>query len=261
MGDRARGAGRQRRDRAGRQSRRLHADPGGVARDPARQQGEVEGAGRRHRGDAVAQPAVGRRLQVQPAARRTGRHRRDRGDRGPRQRADQGRARRRTPDAVREGARGRELLRLHGHLRRRPARGRRPRGDQGGRRADRRRPAGWGVRGLLGRDRQPPRPRPDRGQPPGRRDVAVHDPRLGRQDPDGLLVAVGDGLARRPEGQVPDRHRQRRRRRPARHRDPGRRADEPQPLPGGRDPVPLRRLPGRAGRPPRRSARPWCRAR
>ena len=33
---------RQRRDRAGRQPRRLHADPGGVARDPARQQGEVE---------------------------------------------------------------------------------------------------------------------------------------------------------------------------------------------------------------------------
>ena len=69
-------------------------------------------------------------------------------------------------------------------------------------REDRRRPARRGVRGLLGRDRQPPRPRPDRGQPPGRRDLAVHDPRLGRQDPDGLLVAVGHGLARRPEGQV-----------------------------------------------------------
>ena len=33
------------------------------------------GAGRRHRGHAVAQPARGRRLQVQPAGRRPGRHR------------------------------------------------------------------------------------------------------------------------------------------------------------------------------------------
>ena len=33
VGDRARGAGRQRRDRAGRRPRRLHADPGGLARD------------------------------------------------------------------------------------------------------------------------------------------------------------------------------------------------------------------------------------
>ena len=42
------------------------------------------------------------------------------------------------------------------------------------------------------------RPRPHRGQPAGRPDVAVHDPRLGRQDPDGLLVAVRDGVADRP---------------------------------------------------------------
>ena len=41
------------------------------------------------------------------------------------------------------------------------------------------------------------RPRPDRGQPERRPDVRVHDPRLGRQDPDGLLVAVRDGLADR----------------------------------------------------------------
>ena len=33
------------------------------------------------------------------------------------------------------------------------------------------------------------RPRPHRGQPAGRPDVALHDPRLGREDPDGLLVA------------------------------------------------------------------------
>ena len=35
-------------------------------------------AGRRHRGHPVAQPAQRRRLQVQPAARRPGRHRRHR---------------------------------------------------------------------------------------------------------------------------------------------------------------------------------------
>ena len=108
----------------------LHADPGGLARDPARQQGQVADrvrAGRRDRRHAVAQPAQRRRLQVQPAARRARRHRRDRGDRRPRQRADQGRAGRRAPYAVREGARRRELLRLHGHLRRRPAVRRRPR--------------------------------------------------------------------------------------------------------------------------------------
>ena len=102
---------------------------------------------------------------------------------------------------------------------------------------------------LLGRDRQPARARPHRGEPAGRRDLAVHDPRLGRQDPDGLLLAVGDGLPRRAEGQVRHRDRQRRRLRPARHRHAGRRADEPQPLPRGRDPVPLRRRPTRlAGR-------------
>ena len=33
-------------------------------------------------------------------------------------------------------------------------------------------------------------------------DLALHDPRLGRQDPDGLLLAVGDGVADRAEGQA-----------------------------------------------------------
>ena len=99
------------------------------------------------------------------------------------------------PDPVHPRARGRRLLRLPRHLRRRPAERRRPRRDQGGRRPDRRRPARRGVGALLGRDRRPARPRPDRGEPAGRRDVAVHDARLGRQDPDGLLLALGDGLA------------------------------------------------------------------
>ena len=49
-------------------------------------------------------------------------------------------------------------------------------------------------------------------------------------------------------GRLPDRHRQRRRRRPARHRHPRRRADEPQPLPGRRDRLPVP-APRPAGRP------------
>ena len=60
---------------------------------------------------------------------------------------------------------------------------------------------------------------------------------------------VGDGLADRAQGRVRHRHRQRRRRRPARHRHPRRRPDEPQPLPGRRHRLPLRRRPaGLAGR-------------
>ena len=68
------------------------------------------------------------------------------------------------------------------------------------------------------------RPGPDRGQPDGRPDLAVHDPGLGRQDPDGLLLAVRDGVADRRPRRLPARHRQRRRRRPARHRHPRRAA-------------------------------------
>ena len=56
---------------------------------------------------------------------------------------------------------------------------------------------------------------------------------------------------------VRHRHRQRRRRRPARHRHPGRGPDEPQPLPGRRDRLPLR-PPRAAGPPTPASARRWC---
>ena len=58
-------------------------------------------------------------------------------------------------------------------------------------------PLGGAAVRVLGRDRRAARPRPHRGQPPGRPHVAVHDAGLGRQDPDGLLLAVGDGLAHR----------------------------------------------------------------
>ena len=67
----------------------------------------------------------------------------------------------------------------------------------------------------------------------------VHDPGLGRQDPDGLLVTVGHGRADRPPARLHDRDRQRHRRRPARHRHPGRRAAEPQPLPRRRHRLPV----------------------
>ena len=70
--------------------------------------------GRRHRGHAVAQPAGRRRLQVQPAARRAGRHRRHVGHRRPGQRADPGRAGGRDAHPVRPGACGRVGVRLHG---------------------------------------------------------------------------------------------------------------------------------------------------
>ena len=161
-----------------------------------------------------------------------------------RQRAHRGRPRRRAPDPVRPGAGGRGVLRLPGHLRRRPAR-RSSTSTASARPACASAPTRSAAPAvaLLGRDRRAARPRPDRGQPPGRPDLAVHDAGLGRQDPDGLLVAVRHGLAHRPQGRLRHRHRQRRRRRPARHRHPGRRADEPQPLPRRGDPVPLRRGP------------------
>ena len=134
-------------------------------------------------------------------------------------------------------------VRLPRHLRRRPAQ---PCWTwtpiRDGRAADRRRPAGRRQRcDYWGEIAERHRPRPDGGEPAGRPDLAVHDAGLGRQDPDGLLVAVRDGLADRAREDVPDRHRQRRGRRPARHRHPGRRAAEPQPLPRGGDLVPVRR--------------------
>ena len=73
-------------DRAGGLGRRLHPDAGGQPRHPDRQPREVDRPRRRHRRHPLAQPAARRRLQVQPAERRAGRHRRDRLDRRPRQR-------------------------------------------------------------------------------------------------------------------------------------------------------------------------------
>ena len=180
-----------------RRARRVHADAGGVARDP----GAQRGPDRAHRADGVvvtpvAQPAVGRRLQVQPAGRRPGRHRHHQVDPGPRQRAARRRADRRAPGAVRAGARGRRdrQLRLPRRVRRRAAAASSTstRSASAGVRigAD---PLGGASVDYWGEIGDALRPRPHRGQPDGRPDVPVHDPRLGRQDPDGLLVAVRDG--------------------------------------------------------------------
>ena len=141
-----------------------------------------------------------------------------------------------------------------------PARARHRR-DPRVRPAHRRRPARRGVGRLLGRHRRAARPRPHGGQPARRRHLAVHDARLGRQDPDGLLLTVGDGQPDRPARRLRHRHRQRRGCRPARHRDPGCRPAQPQPLPRRRDPVPLRRRAARSGATTASSARRWCRAR
>ena len=198
LGHGARGARRQRRHRARRLGRPLHPDARRVARHPHRQPRQDHrrrrDAGphrsrRRHRGHPVAQPAQRRRVQVQPAARRPGRLRRHQGHRRPGQRADPRWAGRRQAGAVRAGPRRGIRLRLPRHLRRRPAQRARHRGDPRVRAADRRRPARRGVGRLLGRHRRAARARPHRRQPARRRHLAVHDARLGRQDPDGLLVA------------------------------------------------------------------------
>ena len=58
-------------------------------------------------------------------------------------------------------------------------------------------PLGGASVRLLGGDRRAPRPRPDDHQRPGRPDLPLRAARLGRQDPDGLLVALRDGQAAR----------------------------------------------------------------
>ena len=110
---------------------------------------------------------------------------------------------------------------------------------RGRRNPHRRRPARRRERRVLGRDRRALRPRPHRGQPRGGPDLPVHDPGLGRQDPDGLLVAVRDGQPDPPPARLHDRDGQRHRLRPARHRHAGRGAAQPQPLPRGRHRLPV----------------------
>ena len=156
-----------------------------------------------------------------------GRHRRHAVDPGPGERAARGRLDGRRAHAVRAGAARRDDAppRLPGRLRRRPrARHRhrrhaRRRGDARRRSAGRRRRAYWARRSpsatgcrLTVRERR-------RGS-----DLPLHDARLGREDPDGLLVAVRDAAPDRAQGPLRRRLGLRHRPRPARHRHPERRA-------------------------------------
>ena len=230
---RARGARRGRRRGARRRARLVDADARRLARDPAAQRRRHVGgrahAGpgprRRHRRDPVAQPA--RATAASSTTRRTA------APRGPTRPAGSPTAPTRSSrpgwrSVPRVRARARARRRHHPQARlpvrrtSRPGQRHRRRRDPRGGRAHRRGPAGRRVRRVLGRDRRALRARPDRGEPDGRPALGVHDARLGRQDPDGLLVAVRDGVAGQPHGRRPGavRHRdgQRRRLRPARHR-------------------------------------------
>ena len=103
------------------------------------------------------------------------------------------------------------------------------------------------------------RARSDRGQPGRRPAVRVHDAGLGRQDPDGLLVAVRDGLAGVRRGTASpistgndadaDRH----------GIVTADAADEPQPLPGRGHRLPVREPPGLAAATPASARRPSAR--
>ena len=136
------------------------------------------------------------------------------------QRDPGGRAPRREAREPREGAPRRDhaRARLRGPVRRRP--GERPRHgrDRRGEAPDRRRSPRRRLRGLLGAHRRALRHRPRRREPGRGPDLLVHDPRQGRQDPDGLLVPLRHGRPHRPEGPLRRGLRQRRRRRPPRHR-------------------------------------------
>ena len=127
-------------------------------------------ARRRHRRHAVAQSAAVRRLQVQPAARRSGRHGRHAVDRGPRQRAASPTAcaawracRSRAPAPRRRRTGTTTSTRTSRDL----AVGRRSRRDPRQQGAHRRRPARRREPRVLGRDRRALRPRP-RGREPHR---------------------------------------------------------------------------------------------
>ena len=108
-------------------------------------------------------------------------------------------------------------------------------------------PLGGASVDYWGAIAEAPQARVDRRQSAGRRDVAVHDAGHRRQDPDGLQLAQRDGVADRQDRRLPDRHRQRCRLRPARHRHPRRRAAESEPLSRGRDRVPVHEPAGVAG--------------
>ena len=112
---------------------------------------------------------------------------------------------------------------------------------------------------VLGADQLDLQAEHHRRQSGDRSDVLVHDGGSRRQDPHGLVEPVRDGAARRAEGSLPRRVRQRSRLGSARHRDALGGADEPESLPGGGHPLPAHASPAVAERTPR-SARRWSAA-
>ena len=219
-------------------------------------------ARRRHRDHAFAQPAARRRLQIQPAARRPGRHRRHRLGAGPRQRALAREQRRREAPELRSGqarehhARARFCRRVRGGSRERG----RHRGDSRDKAAPGRRSIGRREHRLLVAHRRTLRARHQCREPHGRSALFVHDRRPRRQDPHGLLEPLRDGQARRAEGQIRHRVRQRSGLGPTRHRHAVGGLDESESLPRGRDSLPVHASPAVVAEAPR-SAKPWSAAR
>ncbi len=148
----------------------------------------------------------------------------------------------RAKGAVREGrarldhapARFRRCLRARPRQRARHGRDPRREAAPGGGSAGRRR------RALLGSDRRALRTGSDGCQRGRRSDLPLHDPRLGRPDQDGPVLALRHAQPGRPQGPLRRCLRLRHRPRPARHRHPERGPPAAQPLPRGRDPLSLR---------------------
>ena len=159
-----------------------------------------------------------------------------------RQRFSQEQARRREARSVRARAQRASTLaqaRLHCGVCRRPGQRRRHGEDSQRGRAARDRSARRRGRALLaGGDRQIQH-QGDGGQRRRRSDISLHDRRLGRQDQDGLLVAVRDGAAARDARSLRRRVRQRHRRRPPWNRHALERPDESESLSRRRDLVPV----------------------
>ena len=112
---------------------------------------------------------------------------------------------------------------------------------------------------LLGTDQRNLRPEHRGREPEGRSDFLVHDRRSRRQDPHGLLQSLRDGPARRPQGSVSRRLRQRSRLGPARHRHAVGRVDESRTTTWPWPSATCSRI-GRTGRRRPRSARRWSAA-
>ena len=200
VGERAGGARRQRRHRARRRRRPLHADAGRLPRHPPGQSAAAS------TGSGLADGIVVTPSHNPPS---DGGFKYNPPHGGPADTDATGWIARRANELLAAGLAGvrrtplatarqaADAVRLRRHVRRRPARRRRRRRHPRRRRARRRRSARRGERRLLGGDRRAPPPRPHRRQPGRRPDVALHDARLGRPDPHGLLVTRRHGVAHR----------------------------------------------------------------